>query len=222
MSLTLPVHCSTGQQAIGFRRDGRPIWPILGASPDDSSNPPVDPKADPKPVDPNPVDDPTKGDPKDPADKPLGPNGEKALQAERDARKALEKELAELAPLKKIAAALGGGDADKGKTDFEQLSERLSSHEGELAKANVARFRAEVALAKRLTPEQAAELQGSTTEELNAHADRLVAAFGGGDGKPGSPKPDRSQGGGDSTEAAGSVSTGRDLFRERHKTKTST
>ncbi|HVK25052.1 MAG TPA: hypothetical protein VM677_27140 [Actinokineospora sp.] len=76
---TLPVHATlvhprtgTPLQAVGYRRDGRPIWPVMGASPDDPSNtdpagdPPAgDPPADPAPADKPPVkpaddgDDPT-------------------------------------------------------------------------------------------------------------------------------------------------------------------
>jgi hypothetical protein len=126
-------------------------------------------------------------------DKPLGPGGEKALQAERDARKSLEKELASLAPLKQLAQALGGtGPTGDGKTDMERLTERLTQHEAELATERTGRYRAEVAAEKGLTPAQAARLTGGTREELLADADALVALFPA--AKPGTPAPDPSQG----------------------------
>ncbi|MGH3858238.1 hypothetical protein [Actinokineospora sp.] len=71
---TLPFHATlvhphTGKplQAIGYRRDGRPIWPVMGASPDDPSN--TDPAGDPPAGDP-PTDSPPAADkpPARPAD----------------------------------------------------------------------------------------------------------------------------------------------------------
>lgn len=139
-----------------------------------------------------PAGDPPK--PEAPGDKPLGPNGEKALQAERDARKELEKKLAALAPLEKLAAALGGGDAAKGKSEIEQLTERQAKFEEDVATEREARWRAEVANEKGLTAVQAGRLKGATREELAADADKLVTDFGITPGKPGTPKPDPSQG----------------------------
>lgn len=137
-------------------------------------------------------------------DKPLGPNGEKALQSEREARKAehdarvkLEEKLASLAPLEKLAAALGGGDPDKAKTEIELLTERQTNFETEMAKEREARWRAEIANEKGLTPTQAGRLRGATREELATDADALVADFGitpGTPGTPATPKPDPSQG----------------------------
>jgi hypothetical protein len=129
-------------------------------------------------------------------DKPLGPNGEKALQAERDARKELEKKLTALAPLEKLAAALGGGDPAKAKSEIELLTERQTQFEQEVAKEREARWRAEVANEKGLTPTQAGRLRGATRDELVADADAMIADFGITPGKPatGSPRPDPSQG----------------------------
>jgi hypothetical protein len=130
-------------------------------------------------------------------DKPLGPNGEKALQAEREARQELEKKLKALAPLEQLAAALGGGDAVQGKSEIEKLTERQAAFEKQVAEERAARFRAEIANEKGLTPQQAARLQGANREELAADADALVAAFGitpGAPAAPGTPKPDPSQG----------------------------
>jgi hypothetical protein len=105
---TLPTHPTlldpaTGLplQAIGWFR-GRPLWPAMGGSTD--TVPPVAPAAvppvpTPPTAPPADVEPPATGD-----DKPLGPNGEKALQSERslraDAEKRAQEALAELEKLK--------------------------------------------------------------------------------------------------------------------------
>ena len=132
------------------------------------------------------------------ADAQLGAAGIKALQAERDARKTLERQLADLAPLRKIAEALGGGDPAKGQTEIGQLNERLAAQEKAFADERAARLRLEVASEKGLTTAQARRLQGGTREELEADAADLVAAFataGATPAKPTGPKPDPTQGG---------------------------
>lgn len=190
MTITLPVHPTTGLTAIGLRRDGRPIWPVLGG---DGTTPP------PPGVPPVPGTPPAPGgDPATPPaeDKPLGPAGERALQAERDARQALEKELA---PLKQLAAALSGGKTPAGKTEIELINERLAAQDKVIADQAVALLRSEVGDTKKLTKEQAALLVGATREELIAHADKLIAAYGTAAADPNSrttrtPRPDPAQG----------------------------
>lgn len=128
-------------------------------------------------------------------DVPLGPAGERALAAEREARKGLERQLAELAPLKDLAKALtGGAPPPDGKTDLQVLQERLATHETDLAGERSARWRAEVAHEVGLTPQQAARLQGATKEELAADAAALKELFPTVPATPGTPKPDPSQG----------------------------
>lgn len=75
-------------QAVGFRRSGAPIWPILGASPDDPpANPPANPPADPPPVErPDGVTEDEWN--------ALGDPGRNALIREREARQAAERQLA--------------------------------------------------------------------------------------------------------------------------------
>lgn len=164
--INLPTHPLSGLAAIGFRRNGQPIFPAMGGDGTTPPPPPVPPTIPP-------------GDPATalapPADQPLGPAGLKALQAEREAREALEKELA---PLKQLAAALSGGKAPAGKSEIELINERLASQDKVIADQAVELLRSAVATDKKLTAEQAAELRGGTREELIAHADRLIAAFG--------------------------------------------
>ena len=157
--------------------------------PDPKADPPkpAPPKSDPKPTEPK------AGDPpKDPKpDEQLGEGGLKALKAEREAREALEKQLKTLAPLQQLAEALGKGDPVKGKSELEQLNERLATHEKDLSTEREARWRAEVAHEKNLTPQQAERLRGKTRDELAADADSLKELF---PSTPGTPKPDPSQG----------------------------
>lgn len=151
--------------------------------------PPVDPPTDP----PAPPADPPKDPPK-PDDPPLGEGGMKALAAEREARKALEKQLAALSPLQKLADALVGDKKPDGKTEVDLITERLAKHETDLATEREARWKAEVAHASGLTPEQAEWLRGTTREEIQGSADRLKAAFPAAPAGSRPPVPDPSQG----------------------------
>lgn len=155
------------------------------------------PTPTPAPGQPVPSTTPPAGDPpKDPKDEPLGEGGLKALKAEREAREALEKQLKALAPLEKLAAALGAnGDPATGPTDIEKITERLTKHETELASERQARWRAEIANEKGLTIEQAARLQGDSRDALAADADALKALFPTALAASGTPRPDPSQGG---------------------------
>jgi hypothetical protein len=134
-------------------------------------------------------------------DKPLGEAGQRALAAEREARKALEKQLADqakqfeaLAPLKDLAAAIGV-KPEQGKTDTETLTAQIATLQKQQAEAELRALRLEVAAEKGLTPAQAARLQGASRDELTADADALKALFPGGtSATPGIPAPDPSQG----------------------------
>lgn len=200
----LPTHPYTGLTAIGYRRDGRPIWPIRGGDgtpepppPAGGGDPPPSPPAGDPPNPPAPPQpDPPKPDPD--GNEPLGDAGKKALQEERAARKELEKEVKQFGEFKtQLAQALGlqsGSNDGDDKTELQQLTERITNHETELANERDARWRAEIANQKGLTNEQAAELKGATREELAAHADRLKTLFTPTTGTPGTPRPDHSQG----------------------------
>lgn len=174
--INLPMHPLSGLTAIGFRRDGRPIFPAMGG---DGTTPPPVPPAPPAvpPGDPaNP--------PAPPADQPLGPAGLKALQVEREAREAMEKEFA---PFRDLVKALSGGKTPTGKTEIDVIREQLDAQAKTIADQAVSLLRAEIGTEKGLTVGQAAELRGATREELTAHADRLLTLFG----KPAEPEPRR-------------------------------
>lgn len=157
-----------------------------------STPPPGEPA--PAPTNP-PTPAPTPAPPGEPADVPLGPAGERALAAEREARKALERQVAEFAPLKQLAASLAGGQSPAGgKSEVEVLREQFETHQQQLAEERALRWRAEVAQAKGLTAEQAAWLAGATREDFEAAADRLLAAFPAAPAGLRTPVPDPSQG----------------------------
>lgn len=193
MTQPLPIHPFTGLTALGLRRDGGPIWPVMGG---DGTTPPPNPPAPPAPptapTPPNPPGDPAN-------DPPLGPAGERALAEERKARKELESQVAKLKPLEKLLEVLGGDKPKDGQSQVDLLSERFAAQETALAEERTARFKSEVALEKKLTAEQAAVLVGKTKEELSAHADKLLELFGkpaddAGTKRGGTPRPDPSQG----------------------------
>lgn len=119
----------------------------------------------------------------DPADKPLGPGGEKALVAEREARKALEKTAAELtAKLKQIEDA-NLGDLERAQKEASEAKDALAR----LAKENV---RNKVALDKSVPADLLDFLTGDTEDEIAAKADILMARLN----APTTPRPDPSQG----------------------------
>jgi hypothetical protein len=122
----------------------------------------------------------------------LGDAGKKALDAEREARKAavkaqqeqakqlaeLEKQLKALQPAAELFAQFRKAAVPEAEqTDMERLQKELADVRDETKAERLARWRLEVATDKGLTREQAAELHGTTLEELTAHADRLLKLF---------------------------------------------
>jgi len=136
--------------------------------------------------------DPAKTDPK-PDDEPLGEGGKRALEAERTARKALEAQVADLAPLKEqmtaLAAAFGvKADAgDKGADVLATVQQQL---------AQIQRENAVLALANEhgITDKSDLDLLKSSALEGDALAG-MAARLKPADPGPGLPKPDGSQGG---------------------------
>ncbi|MFE3409455.1 hypothetical protein ACFXMT_14295 [Streptomyces mirabilis] len=132
MTVSLPIHSLTGDMALGFRKDGRPIWPIKGGSGEgEGGNAGGDQggsqgdqgdagkggdQGDGNQGDSNPGDQGAEGEAE------LGEAGKKALKTERDARKAAEKERetlkAENDRLRRSNAAVKGVDVDAIKTEI--------------------------------------------------------------------------------------------------------
>jgi hypothetical protein len=135
----------------------------------------------------------------DPADKPLGPNGEKALKSEREARAAAEKSAAELkARLDSIEAA--------NLSDLEKAQKAAADAQAQLADITRQNLRNSVALAKGVPADLVEFLTGESEQEISVKADVLMSRLN----APTTPKPDPSQGAG-SGAAKGSAS---DQFAE--------
>lgn len=158
-----------------------------------------------------PKDDEPKGDSKpddEPkGDEPLGQPGKKALEAEREARKKLE---TEIAGLKKGLLALGGGDPDGQSDDAADAVTKIQQRLDEMQHEN-----AVLALAnehKITDKDDLALLRGTRdSEALKLLAARLAPKEGDNKGSK-KPKPDGSQGGGDASDTKASVARGREMF----------
>lgn len=120
----------------------------------------------------------------DPAEKPLGENGEKALRAERDGRKAAEKAAAE------YKAKLDGIEKAS-LSDIERAQQEAKEAKGRLAELQRESLVHRVALQKGIPATLVDRLRGDTEDDISADADALLALVN----APRSPKPDSSQGG---------------------------
>ena len=131
-----------------------------------------------------PIEAPAAGSPvevQEPAD--LGDAGQKAIKAERDARKAAERSNAELAArLKEFE--------DAKLTELERANNAAAEAAAELARLRAENVRATVALSKGVPADLIEFLTGETEEEVAAKADLLLSRLN----APGTPKPDPSQG----------------------------
>lgn len=116
------------------------------------------------------------------SDEPLGAPGLKALQAEREARAAADKAVADLAA--KVKAF-----EDRDKSEAEKAAERLSASEKAAADAQIELARYKVAAEKGVDADL---LTGTDEASMRAAADKLLAWRG--DPKPAVPKPDPAQG----------------------------
>lgn len=113
----------------------------------------------------------------------LGDAGKKALQAEREARKAAEKRSAELdARLKAIE--------DANLSEVERAKKAADETAAELAALKRENVRKSVALSKGVPAELIEFLTGDTEDEVAAKADLLLSRLN----APTTPKPDLSQG----------------------------
>lgn len=140
-----------------------------------------------------------------PEDQPtddLGDAGKRALQAERDARKAAEKQAKDLAD--RLQAI-----EDKDKSEVERLTEQVTTLTNERDTAVNRADKLEVVMGKALDEDRAARistavkrLTGTTRDELEADADELMPLlFPADDKEPPPSKPrEHLRGGGDPTD----------------------
>lgn len=144
-----------------------------------------------QPTPPTPGQSNEKGDKANDEDEALGEGGKKALQSEREARKQLEREIAELRSKNKEFE-------DASKSAEEKQAERLAELEKSSTTNALRVMQYEVAAEKGLPLSAATRLTGDTKEALEADADELQKLIGA--SAPAPPKPDPSQGHG-STKA---------------------
>lgn len=130
----------------------------------------------------------------DPADQPLGEPGKKALDAERQARADAEKRLRDL------EAQLNAANDEK-LTETEKLQKQLNELQEQYETAQRTALRDRVAMDEQVPASLVGYLAGTTEAELRASAQGLTAAIAEA-AKPGSPKPDPSQGGTGTTPPA--------------------
>jgi len=120
-------------------------------------------------------------------DEPLGEAGKKALQREREARKAAERAAAE-------AAAKVKEFEDRDKTEQQRALERAEAAEKAAAEAQREALRYRIATRHQISDEDAETfLTGADEAALTRQAERLVALRGEANA-PRVPKPDPSQG----------------------------
>lgn len=248
--LNLPIHPSrrhplTGEplRAIWVRPDGRVMWPIIGAAPDDpppADNPPADnPPADPPPADKPPADPPGDlGFPKDTPVAQMKPE-QQAAYWQHQSRKHEERAT-------EYRSAAGGKTAAEVKADLENAAklarEKLTDQERaveEAKDAGRAEARAEAGpkavkaalsllLGDMPEAEQNAQIElldlskfltetGEVdTAKVRLIAEKIAPAGKGGDRVRNWPAGDRR------TDKSSGVEGGRDLFKDRHGKKTST
>lgn len=141
------LHPRTGAplRAVGHRRDGTPIWPILGAADDDDDSDDSDDDDD-KGNGKKDDDDDSDDDSDDDDDKKLGPKGERALAAEKEkrrkARAAQQKAEKDLADARAEIERLKGGKDDNDADDRKDAT-ATEAKEAE-ARANTKIVRAEI------------------------------------------------------------------------------
>jgi hypothetical protein len=117
-----------------------------------------------------------------PADEPLGEGGVKALNAERDARQAAERQIKELKD--QLKAAKPAAERlkeieDQQKTELEKANEMLAQLEVKAAKAETEALRYRIATKHGISDEDAEIfLTGSDEESLSKQAERLVSLQG--------------------------------------------
>lgn len=144
--------------------------------------------------------------PKPDGDKPLGPNGEKALESERTARKELERQVQQLqqqhtTQMSALAEAFGiKPEGAKPEEMVSTLQQQVSEMQHRLLVDRVARKH-------QITENDDLELLASAKDEqvMDRLATRLAAKAGEGEAGPGTPKPDLTQGGQGGTSQGGST-----------------
>lgn len=137
----------------------------------------------------------------------LGDAGQKAIKAERDARKTAERAVTEL------AAKLKSFE-DANLSELERTKKAADEAASELASLRIENVRNRVALAKGVPADLIEFLTGSTEDEVTAKADVLMSRLG----SSGTPKPDPSQGAKGTTQKKSTGAMFEDFFNDNLST----
>lgn len=125
------------------------------------------PAKEPEPKTPEPTDD-----------KPLGPEGEKALEAFKTRAREAEALVKELKPLAQKAREA----EEANKTELEKANGKVAELEGQVKSLTDDSLRLRVAIEKKIPAELIDRLKGSSQEELETDAEELLKLVGGGNG----------------------------------------
>lgn len=108
----------------------------------------------------------------------LGDAGKKALEAEREARKSLEKQLREATKAREALDAKVREFEDRDKSDIEKRDTRIKELEAALAESNTALSRKDIDILRRDVAREKnvpiSAVTGDTKEEMEAAADALL------------------------------------------------
>ena len=137
----------------------------------------------------------------------LGDAGQKAIKAERDARKTAERAVTEL------AAKLKSFE-DANLSELERTKKAAEESAAELTALRIENVRNRVALAKGVPADLIEFLTGSTEDEVTAKADVLMSRLG----SSGTPKPDPSQGAKGTTQKKSTGAMFEDFFNDNLST----
>lgn len=207
LHLDLPVHPTTGLTAIGLRRNGTPIWPVIGGS--GEGDQPAEPVAE------APTDKPADGPPTDKPDaKPADPKPTDTVEFwKAKARDWESKSKSNSEAAKRLAQI-----EEANKTAEQKAAEAHAAAEKRAAEAERALMRFRVAAKAGLDADLAERLRGESEDDLLADAELLKAKLTPTQPVKHVPKPDSSQGA--KGEVKPSTASGRDLWAQRHPNKT--
>lgn len=197
---------------IGYRRDGRPIRLIAGASAGET--PPAAPPAGATPPDTPPADP---AAPEGDGDAPLGPPGLRALQKERADKEAAEKAARD-------AQAKVKEYEDRDKTELERATEAAAKAAEDAQTARTESLRYRIAAKNGISDTDAdLFLTGADEAAITAQATRY-AELKAASTTPPTPTPTPGgpvvpkSGTGGGTESGGTVNAGRELYRASRST----
>lgn len=183
-----------------MRRTILPTLFLLRHHPEGGDPAPTGPQPTPTP----PIPEPATGDDN------LGDSGKAAIKAERDARKAAEKERNELRDQLKALE-------DKDKSELEKATARLAELEQNYGTERATRLRLEIASEFEIGKDDLVLLTATDEDGLRAQAERIKARNDAAAGRPPAALP--GQGTAPAAPVTSSVAAGRQLYEQRKNTK---